>query len=80
MSVDSAVEDCRKWQLSKTIGNPIIRHRSKSAKIETPPRYEFDSMRNKIQQKKKEKSEGGGYGDGQVWLDGRRVVDSDVVD
>ena len=50
MSVDSAVEDCRKWQLSKTIGNPIIRHRSKSAKIETPPRYRYGKMRNKIQQ------------------------------
>jgi len=41
-------------------------------------------MRNKIQQKKKEekrgKSEGGGYGDGQVRLDWRRVVDRYVVD
>ena len=97
MSVDSAVEDCRKRQLSKTIGNPIIRHRSKSAKIETPPRYRYGKMRNKIQQKKKETktAEGqaeklqrrgkwwsvdGRYGNGQIRLNWRRVVDRDVVD
>jgi hypothetical protein len=44
----------------------------------------YGKKRNKIRQKKKEKkvgrSEGGGYGYGQVRLDGRRVVDRDVVD